>query len=277
MTNKIETETIKKHKYNQENIRESYTQLLDRHVEIELLLPPDYQNATTSYPLLLLNDGQDNKAVNIKEHVERLTNDRTIGPIIVAGVKAADRLQEYGIASRADYLGRGSKAKAYSKFINAELIPYLLHQYPIQNNPHTIAGYSLGGLSAIDIAWNNPKTFSRVGVFSGSFWWRKKDITNKYYSDYRDRLMHREIRKGKFKKGLKFWFQTGTHDETNDRNRNGIIDSIDDTLDLIAELTRKGYRPYDDIHYYEIHGGKHNTETWSRAMPAFLRWAFGSK
>ena len=30
-----------------------------------------------------------------------------------------------------------------------------------------IAGFSLGGLSAIDTAWSNPGIFSIVGVFSG--------------------------------------------------------------------------------------------------------------
>ena len=60
-----------------------------------------------------------------------------------------------------------------------------------------------------------------------------------------------------------------------DRNKNGVIDSIEDTLDLIAELTKKGYRPFQDIQYYEMKDGKHNLETWAEAMPVFLQWAFG--
>ena len=76
------------------------------------------------------------------------------------------------------------------------------------------------------------------------------------------------------KPDLKFWFQTGTDDERSDRNKNGVIDSIDDTLDLIAELTKKGYRPFYDVHYLEMKDGKHNTGTWAEAMPHFLKWAF---
>lgn len=87
--------------------------------------------------------------------------------------------------------------------------------------------------------------------------------------------MHQHIRRSKMRPGLKFWFQTGTEDEASDRNNNGIIDSIDDTLDLIAELTLKGYRPFKDIHYYEMQGGRHDTATWAKAMPEFLKWAFG--
>ena len=74
---------------------------------------------------------------------------------------------------------------------------------------------------------------------------------------------------------LKFWLQTGTKDETADRNKNGIIDSIDDTQDLIKELVLKGYVAGGDIRYLEIAGGHHDVETWARAMPEFLRWGWG--
>ena len=40
-------------------------------------------------------------------------------------------------------------------------------------------------------------------------------------------------KKWRYFPGLKFFFQCGNMDETMDRNKNGIIDSIDDTLDLI--------------------------------------------
>ncbi len=134
----------------------------------------------------------------------------------------------------------------------------------------------MGGLSAIDLAWNNPDTFQKVGVFSGSFWWRRRDSSSRFYSDQRDRLMHHGRSGERQEKGRaeRFWFQTGRLDEQNDRNHNGVIDSIDDTLDIIAELTKKGYRPFHDIQYYEMSEGRHSIETWAEAMPEFLKWAF---
>ena len=60
-----------------------------------------------------------------------------------------------------------------------------------------------------------------------------------------------------------------------DRNQNGIIDSIDDTLDLIKELEAKGYSAPREIFYLEMPEGKHDIPTWSLAMPVFLQWAFG--
>jgi enterochelin esterase-like enzyme len=246
-------------------------------VDVELLLPADYKFSNKKYPLLILNDGQDNKVVQVKETLERLCGENSIHEIIVAAIVAGDRMQEYGVAAKSDYQGRGSVAKNYSRYVTSELIPYLSYQYPVDGSPsqHAIAGYSLGGLSAMDIAWNNPEVFSKAGVFSGSLWWRKRDTNSRFYSDDRDRLMHQQIRRGKLKPGMKFWFQTGTQDEWSDRNKNGIIDSIDDTLDLIVELTKIGYRPFHDIQYLEIKDGKHNPETWAEAMPHFLTWAFG--
>ena len=49
---------------------------------------------------------------------------------------------------------------------------------------------------------------------------------------------------------MKFFFECGTADEKEDRNENGVIDSIDDTLDLIATLKNKGYDSGKDISYY---------------------------
>ena len=261
--------------YRQERIA-AHSNLLGREVIVHVLLPPADADAALTYPLLVLNDGQDMEALRVKETVSELAASGKIKNIIVAGVVAGDRLQEYGVAAQRDYLKRGRAAKAYTRYIVTELIPYLHYKYPIDptSDRTTMAGCSMGGLSALDLAWNHPEIFHQVGVFSGAFWWRKRDSKSRFYSDHRDRLMHRQVRNGKKKEGLKFWFQTGTLDEHNDRNQNGIIDSIDDTLDLIVELAKKGYRPFYEIAYHEIPGGRHNLETWADAMPAFLKWAF---
>lgn len=264
-------------RYSAEKLTGIYTKILQRNVEVEILTPPELDK-TRKYPLLLLNDGQDSEAVKVKSTVEKLVAEKAIPEIIVVGITAGDRMQEYGVAYRHDYHGRGKSAKAYSDYVIKELVPYLGYRYPLSAVPaaRAFAGYSLGGLSAMDIAWNHPDQFGKVGVFSGSFWWRKRDASSFFYSDYRDRLMHLQVRRGRLKPGLKFWFQTGTLDENSDRNKNGVIDSIDDTLDLISELTRKGYRPFHDIQYLEIKDGRHNQETWAQAMPDFLRWAFSA-
>ena len=86
--------------------------------------------------------------------------------------------------------------------------------------------------------------------------------------------MHRQVREGDFAPWLQFFFEVGTEDETADRNNNGIIDAIDDTLSLIDELKNKGYTD-DEIKYVELKDGRHDVPTWARAFPSFLLWGWG--
>ena len=94
-------------------------------------------------------------------------------------------------------------------------------------------GFSLGGLMAFDVAMDHPEEFKAVGVFSGSFWWRSKSL-DAGYIEHQHRIMHNKVRTKKAVAQQKFFFQAGKLDEVSDRNNNGIIDSIDDTIDLIV-------------------------------------------
>ena len=117
--------------YVSQTLPEIFTKVLKREVTVELILPANYKLAEKKYPLLILNDGQDNEAMEILHTVDKLTRENVINEIIVAGVHAGDRLQEYGVSMKADFKKRGSVAKLYSKFLVNELIPYLCYQYPV--------------------------------------------------------------------------------------------------------------------------------------------------
>ena len=250
------------------------SEYLKRDVAVTLLIPDGYE-ASEPLNLLLLNDGQEAEGLRLEEILDNLYEMGCVKPTLVAAIQAGnERLQEYGTAGKPDYKLRGSKASAYAKFITAELLSAITKETGIDNFDVTaFAGFSLGGLSAMDIAWNNPQLFDKVGVFSGSFWWRSREL-GKGYTDA-DRIMHKTIRETSDKPALQFWLQTGTKDETADRNKNGIIDSIDDTIDIIKELESKGYSRPADIQYLEMVGGTHSVATWAEAMPKFLVWAFG--
>lgn len=191
---------------------------------------------------------------------------------IIIGIHAGDRLQEYGTTNRPDYQGRGHQAAAHATFVTQELCPWLRQKYRIKKHPkhHSIAGFSLGGLHAFDLAWHYADIFQNVGVFSGALWWRSQpfraDATDA------DRIVHTYVEQATALPPLRCWFQAGTADETEDRNNNGIIDAIDDTLQLMALLRQKGYAE-TEMKYLEIEGGIHHPSTWAEAMPDFLAWA----
>ena len=253
----------------EENITSTF---LNREVHITLIYP---KKISMNLRVLIFNDGQDFKELDINSCISNLLSENKIQPFLCVGIHANhDRLKDYGTASQTDYKNRGSKAKEHNNFIIQELLPLLKKKYFTKSKENVIAGLSLGGLSAMDIGWNNPKQFSKIGVFSGSFWWRQKSEEDGY-TDENDRIIHNIVRKGIYKQGMEFWFEAGTEDEKSDRNNNGIIDAIDDTLDLMKELEKKGYRIDKDLIYREVAGGEHNQNTWKKVLPEFLIWAFG--
>ncbi len=249
---------------------------LNRNVQVDFYLPTWVEDPS-SLSLLLINDGQDLQALGLLPILDDLYAGGHISPVLCAGIHTcAERKMEYGVATVADYQGWGAKASEYTEFVITELIPYILDKYKVSGFAgKAFAGFSLGALSALDIVWNHPDEFTGAGLFSGSFWWRIKDQTDPAYNDDTDRIMHRQIQEGEYRPGLKFFFECGEEDEVEDRNGNGIIDSIDDTQDLITELVKKGYDLQKDIRYLEIPDGRHEVATWARAMPEFLKWGWG--
>lgn len=255
-----------------------YSEYLDRDVIIDFYLPLQTIENTDNIDLLLINDGQDLRTMNFAKMLDSLFLSESIRPVLCVGIHCGiDRMNEYGTICTADYKGRGAKAGLYSKFIFDELLIYIKSEFNTASLKNkSFAGFSLGGLSALDIVWNNPNEFVRAGVFSGALWWRRRGYDDINYNWQKDRIMHLQVQKGTLRQGLQFFFECGKHDETADRNSNGIIDSIEDTTDLVAALKDLGYEE-SDILYLELEDGHHDIETWKKAFPVFLKWGWGSK
>ncbi len=249
------------------------SKFLNREVKFDLILPKTY-NPLDKFCTLYMNDGQDFDQLKpdfiYNQHYQK--HKRTFVWVCIHTNER--RLQEYGTSYIPDYKSRGALATDYMKFVIMELMPLIQETTPSSKEAkdNYFCGFSLGGLSAFDIVWENPYLFSKVGVFSGSFWWRSKSYEEGYDAD-NDRIMHTKVKEGDYKKGLKFWLECGTNDEKDDRNNNGIIDSIEDTLELIDELHAKGYTKADTT-YLEVKDGEHNFHTWKAVFPQFLDWVF---
>jgi enterochelin esterase-like enzyme len=253
------------------------SEYLQRDVIVDFFLPKNVIDPS-AMSLLLINDGQNMEELGLETILSNLYKENLIRPLLCVAIHTnKDRKREYGVAGHPDYLGRGDKAGLYTSFIRKELIPFIKQTYALDSfREKAFAGFSLGGLMALDIVWAYPQEFTKAGIFSGSLWWRSIDQEKEEYDDYKHRIMHQRIKQGVYYPGLKFFFQCGNMDETMDRNNNGIIDSIDDTLDLIKELEAKGYSSEKDIHYLEMADGRHDIPTWGRAMPEFLKWGWAS-
>lgn len=268
-----EEQSVLKNIFVEQNTIQS--EYLEREVIYDVYMPTSI-NHPEQMNLLLINDGQDLLTMPFDAMLDNLVAEKSIAPIFCVGIHCgAERKREYGVAYSADFLQRGDKAGLYQKFIFDELLPAIRKKYHTPSfKTKSFAGFSLGGLSALDIVWNNASEFKTVGIFSGSLWWRRKAYDDGY-DDEKDRLMHLQIRYGTMYPWLKFFIQTGNMDETADRNNNGIIDSIDDAMDLIVELKAKGYTN-EHINYLQMDDGKHDVPTWAKAFPDFLKWSFNN-
>lgn len=262
------------------NIKETkdsvYSRHLQKHINLTIINTP-VPDDKNSFNLLLLNDGDDIEQFRVKEIIDSLNKKKLIQPLLVVAINAFDRMQEYGVAGYPDYKNNGTDAQKYAAFIDDELIPFIKKRAEVRKfNSITIAGCSLGGLSAFDVAWNHADKINKVGIFSGSFWYRDKDASDASYADDKDRLIINKIRSSRKRPHLKYWFYAGASEETADRDKDGIIDVVDDTKDLIDLVKNKNVCPPGDINYVEVKEGTHDYNSWSQVLPQFLIWADGN-
>ena len=252
-----------------------YSRHLQKHVSLTVISTPVPDNKG-DFNLLLLNDGQDISKMRVREIVDSLYTRNLIRPLIVVGIDAFDRIQEYGVSGMPDYQGNGASAEKYAGFVTGELLPFVKKRAGVRKfQSITIAGCSLGGLSAFDIAWDNADKIDKVGVFSGSFWLRDKDSRDSSYSDQKDRLIINKIRASRKRPHLQYWFYAGGNEEKADRDKDGIIDAIDDTKDLMDLIKTKNVADPGSITYVEEKEGSHDYASWSYVFPRFLTWAEG--
>lgn len=247
---------------------------LGREVRITALLPPGYRlNLLARYPVLLVNDGQDFGALDLERRLGLAYRDGAVAPRIVVGLHADhDRMREYGTSGAPDYAGRGDRADAYRRFVIREALPFLRARFRLRKTREHVAvcGFSLGALSAFDVAWHHPDLIGHVGCFSGSFWWRSAPFDPRRPDA--DRIAVERVRAAARPADLRYHFAVGTAEETSDRNANGIIDAIDDTLDLIGALRARGVAQ-EAISYHVVDGGRHDQATWGPALIDWLRRA----
>jgi enterochelin esterase-like enzyme len=241
---------------------------------VDVYLPRGYAGEDGRvYPVLYANDGQDMKAVDLAGQLDSLQKAGAMEPTIVVAIHATERIRDYGTAGTPNAQGLGDRATLYERFLLEELMPAINAKYrTARGSAYTaIMGWSLGGLSAFDLSWNHPDQIGAAGVFSGSFWWRTDDATVE--AKQLSRIMHARVRETEPRPRIRAWLETARMDENSDRDGDGVIDSIQDTEELVNELVRRGFRRGVDVVHLTVEG-KHDLATWKRLLPEFLVWVY---
>ncbi|MEO6134972.1 MAG: alpha/beta hydrolase-fold protein [Ginsengibacter sp.] len=244
---------------------EVYSRHLQKKVPITIITTPVPDNKS-DFNLLILNDGQDLDQLRVKEITDSLYRKKLIQPLLIIGVTTLDRKQWYGVAGFSDYKKNGAAAEKYSNFIINELLPFVKKKSGVRKfKSITIAGNSLGALSALDIAWNNGDKFDKSGLFSGDFGFSDLDVSDSSYSKDKNRIITNKIRSSRKRPKVNYWFYAGS--ETGN-----IVENTNDIIDLIR---KKNVIAPGDLQFVENTDGSNDYQAWSAVFPQFLIWAVG--
>jgi predicted alpha/beta superfamily hydrolase len=149
--------------------------------KIWVYLPKDYAASTQKYPVIYMHDAQnlfDAKTSYVGEWNVDETLDSINAKVIVIGIEHGGdkRIEELTPFKNEKY--GGGNADAYLDFIVTTLKPKVDSIYRTKTNAKNTAifGSSLGGLVSFYAAIKYPKVFGKVGCFSPSFWFGRKDM-----------------------------------------------------------------------------------------------------
>lgn len=246
------------------------SKLLGNRRDVLVYLPPGYRRSRTRrYPVLYLHDGQNvfdaatsfgGVEWSVDETAQRLVDEKLIEPVIIVAVANAGgaRIHEYAPTRGRLESGKRKRSKGllrqYGSFLINELKPFIDARYrTLTDAEYTgLGGSSLGGLATMALGLWFPNVFRRLAVMSPSIWWDDA-VLLKMIEDIDEEA----------RPPLKIWLDTGTHEEGWHRApilRDGLVE--------------KGWRLYDDLHYYQDEGAQHTEAAWRYRMDAVLRFLY---
>lgn len=246
------------------------SRILDNRRDVLVYLPPDYRRFSRArYPVLYMHDGQNvfdaatafaGVEWGVDETAERLIRKKLLEPLIVVAVAntGENRIHEYAptrgvIDAKAKRKKRSrGLARLYGQFLIEELKPFIDKTYRTKREREFtgLGGSSLGGLVTLAIGILFPNAFSRLLVMSPSIWWD-------------DFAIYRLIDSVKDKPPLKIWLDTGTNEPGWEQGH-----------ELRDRLVEKGWKLFDDLHYFEAKGADHSEAAWAARVDPALRFLF---
>jgi len=232
---------------------------LNQKRKIWIYLPPDYEISGKKYPVLYMHDAQnlfDAKTSfsgewNVDESLNELFHNGDEG-IIVVGIENGGefRIDEYTPWAHPEH--GGGQGDKYIDFIVETLKPYVDSNFRTRaDRLHTgIMGSSLGGLISFYAAIKHQDVFSKVGVFSPSFW-------------FSDEVYELVDRIGKVY-NMKLYLMGGELESDH------LVDEINA---MITTLQMAGFDE-SEIEMIIHKDGEHNEQYWSREFKDCYLWLF---
>lgn len=243
---------------------------LNRKRRIWVYLPPNYNTANASFPVIYMHDGQnlfDSKTAysvewNVDETLNRLFRDKNMSFIVVGIDNGGDsRLDEYSPFKNEEY--GGGEGDAYLEFIVNNLKPYIDKNYKTlkDKNNTAIIGSSMGGLISHYAALNYPEVFGKAAIFSPSFWFASTEI-----------IEHAKTNAQKI--NSKLYYLAGAKE--GDVKENEISSMVTEMNQMVELLKANGISP-KNIQSKIVSDGEHNEKFWSEEFEDAILWLFPEK
>lgn len=233
---------------------------LNRYRKIWLYLPDDYSTALNKhYPVIYMQDGQnvfdDSTSYagewEVDETLHELQMNGNYGAIVIAIENGGGyRIDEYSPYVNASY--GGGQGDEYCAFIVNTLKPYVDANYRTlpQRNFTAVAGSSMGALISFYAGMKYPEVFSKIGVFSPSFWFDDSIYT---YAGSHPKTQE-----------MKFYFTAGRFEST---------DMVPDIKSMYATLYTGGFSDAE-MDTVIKNDGQHAEWFWAREFPYCFEWLF---
>lgn len=230
---------------------------LNTNRKIWVYLPKDYETSTKKFPVIYMHDGQnlfDAKTSFAGEWNIDETLDSINAQVIIIGIdNGGDKRMEELTPFKNEKYG-GGNADNYLDFIVSTLKPHVDKSYRTKTKASDTAlfGSSLGGLVSFYGTLKYPEVFGKVGCFSPSFWFNRKEIFA---------LMEQTKT---FK--TKVYFLCGDNE--------GDADMVQDLREMEYQVNTKRCECKHQNKKIIVKGGQHNEKLWREGFKKAYLWLF---
>jgi predicted alpha/beta superfamily hydrolase len=255
------TGTLKRHE-------QISSQFLTRSRNINVWLPPGYEESDKRYPVFYLQDGQNlfdesTAAFGVEwradECAMELIAKQEISALIIVGIwNTADRMDEYTL-TKDEQLGRGGRGLDYIRFIVEELKPLIDRTYRTRTDREStsIGGSSLGGLIAMYACLENPEAFGNCLAFSPSLGWDQ------------ERLLQSLQNGTQWPANVRLWFSMGTREGRNSESQKQNVTRAKRLHQLLSPDATTIKAP---VQFHEFTDASHDEKSWSVQLPIALKF-----
>ncbi|MCU0718213.1 MAG: alpha/beta hydrolase-fold protein [Pirellula sp.] len=254
------TGTLKRHE-------QISSQFLTRSRNINVWLPPDYEECDKRYPVLYLQDGKNlfdesTAAFGVEwradESAMELITKQEIPSLIIVGIwNTADRMEEYTL-TKDERLNLGGRGLDYIRFVVEELKPLIDRTYRtrIDRESTSIGGSSLGGLIAMHACLEQPDVFGHCLAFSPSLGWDQECLLKSLQNEK------------KWPANIRLWLSMGTREGRDSESQKQNLARAQRLHHLLSPdvTTIK-----TSVQFHEFADASHDEKSWSTQLPIALK------